>query len=260
MVRAGGFDPKIVGFLCNWCSYAGADLAGVSRFRYPPNLKIIRVMCSGSVDPVIVLTILKEGADGVLLGGCHIGDCHYMSGNCHAEKRAIMIRALLERAGLEKERFRLEWISASEGQKFAQVVSEFTETVRNLGPSRVKEDPELARGLEAAIDTALDFRVRSLLAKELELVEKGNIYGEEKTEEELRTIIDVAVEDEFLRNLILGIASDKPSSVKELSRMVSLPTDQVVDHIATLRQKNLLAIDHVEKMTPYYVTLRMGEQ
>jgi len=129
------FNPRIVGFLCNWCSYAGADLAGVSRFQYPPNLRVIRVMCSGRVHPSHILEAYKNGADGVLIAGCHPpNDCHYISGNLKAQRRVALLKKLMDQLGLERERLRLEWISAAEGEKFANVVSEFTETLRKLGP------------------------------------------------------------------------------------------------------------------------------
>ena len=132
------FEPLIVGFCCNWCSYAGADLAGVSRLQYPPNIRIIRVMCSGMVHPNLVIDAFTKGADGVIICGCHPGDCHYEEGNLKAEKRAEAIILMLEDFGLEEERFRLEWVSASEGPKFAQVAKEFTEQVKKLGPSPYK--------------------------------------------------------------------------------------------------------------------------
>jgi F420-non-reducing hydrogenase iron-sulfur subunit len=130
-----GFEPLIIGFCCNWCSYAGADLAGVSRLQYPPNLRIIRVMCSGMVHPNLVMDALTKGADGVLVCGCHPGDCHYREGNLKAQARAEAIKLMLQDFGLEEGRFRLEWVSASEGPRFAQVVNEMTEQVRKLGPS-----------------------------------------------------------------------------------------------------------------------------
>jgi F420-non-reducing hydrogenase iron-sulfur subunit len=132
------FEPVIIGFCCNWCSYAGADLAGVSRQQYPPNLRIIRVMCSGMVHPNLVVDALTKGADGVLICGCHIGDCHYLEGNVKAENRKEAIELLLEDFGIEPERFRLEWVSASEGPRFAEVIRDMTETVRALGPSMYK--------------------------------------------------------------------------------------------------------------------------
>ena len=132
------FEPLIIGFCCNWCSYAGADLAGVSRLQYPPNLRIIRVMCSGMVHPNIVIDALTKGADGVLMCGCHPGDCHYLEGNLKAEKRAEAIELMLQDFGIEEERFRLEWVSASEGPRFAQVVTEMVEKIKELGSSPYK--------------------------------------------------------------------------------------------------------------------------
>jgi F420-non-reducing hydrogenase iron-sulfur subunit len=132
------FEPLIIGFCCNWCSYAGADMAGVSRLQYPPNMRIVRVMCSGMVSPNLIIDALTKGADGVIICGCHIGDCHYLEGNLKAENRKEAIELLLEDFGLEPERFRLEWVSASEGPRFAEVMREMTETVRELGPSPYK--------------------------------------------------------------------------------------------------------------------------
>ena len=129
------FEPKIIGFLCRWCSYPGADLAGSSRIKYPPNMIPIRVMCSGRVDPSFVVKALNDGADGVLIAGCHPPtDCHYQSGNIKAMRRYPLLIKMLGQFGIEKERVRLEWISASEGARFAQVVKEMTETIRRLGP------------------------------------------------------------------------------------------------------------------------------
>ncbi len=135
----GKFEPTIVGFLCRWCSYTGADLAGTSRIKYSPAVRIIRVMCSGRIEPTFVLKALHEGADGVLICGCHPGDCHYLEGNLKAEKRADAIRLMLEDFGIETGRFRLEWVSAAEGSRFAEVVREFTEEVGQLGPSPYKQ-------------------------------------------------------------------------------------------------------------------------
>ena len=132
------FKPKIVGFLCNWCSYAGADLAGVSRIQYPPNLRVVRVMCSGRVHPAFILEAFRNGADGILVAGCHPGDCHYISGNHKAENRVLMLKKTLEQLGLEPERLRLEWVSASEGDRFAMVIKDMTKELTKLGPSPLK--------------------------------------------------------------------------------------------------------------------------
>ena len=128
------FEPKILGFLCNWCSYAGADLAGVSRNQYPPNIRVIRVMCSGRVDPVFIVDALKKGIDGVLILGCHLGDCHYMEGNIKAARRIPLLEKMLTQLGIEDDRLRLEWCSAAEGGRFATIVDDMTERIRKLGP------------------------------------------------------------------------------------------------------------------------------
>jgi len=136
MSEKNGFEPKIIGFLCNWCAYAGADLAGVSRIQYPPNIIIIRVMCSGRIDPAFILEAFKDGADGVLVAGCHLpSDCHYISGNFKAMRRINLLKKVLKQFGIEPERVRLEWISASEGDKFATVVRDMVEEIKKLGPN-----------------------------------------------------------------------------------------------------------------------------
>lgn len=129
------FEPKVVALCCNWCSYTGADLAGTSRLQYSPNVRIVRVMCSGMVHTDLVISALTKGADGVIMCGCHPGDCHYLEGNLKAKARAEAIDLMLQDFGLEPERFRLEWVSASEGPRFAQVMNEMVEQVRKVGPS-----------------------------------------------------------------------------------------------------------------------------
>ncbi len=133
------FEPRIVAFLCNWCSYAGADLAGTSRMQYPPNIRIIRLMCSGGLDPLYVFRALLGGCDGVLIGGCHPGDCHYQSGNYKARRRVAILNEILDQMGLEKERVWLRWISASEGQYFADTVTEMVAAIKEMGPNPAKE-------------------------------------------------------------------------------------------------------------------------
>ena len=133
------FEPNLVGFLCNWCSYTGADLAGTARVKYPPNLKVIRVMCSGRVDPNFILDALARGADGVLVCGCHPGDCHYVEGNYKCQRRLPITRMLVGEMGIDPRRVRLEWVSASEGVRFGRVVSEFTEEIRALGPLTLQD-------------------------------------------------------------------------------------------------------------------------
>jgi F420-non-reducing hydrogenase iron-sulfur subunit len=135
------FEPKIVAFFCNWCTYLGADLAGTARMKYAPNTRVVRVMCSGRVDPQFVLDAFANGADGVLIGGCHPGDCHYQEGNYKALRRFKLLRRMLSQLGIEPERIRLEWISAAEGERVRAVVNDMTEQLRKLGPI---SKPELA--------------------------------------------------------------------------------------------------------------------
>lgn len=135
-----GKEPVIVAFLCNWCSYAAADSAGNNRKQYPANVRIIRVMCSGRVEPGFVLKAFREGADGVLICGCHPGDCHYVEGNIRAKNRAVLLGNMLEQFGIERERFRLEWISATEGEKFVEVTTEMVAKIKALGPLDLKTE------------------------------------------------------------------------------------------------------------------------
>ena len=134
MAENNDFEPNIVAFLCNWCSYAGADLAGTSRTQYPSNVRVIRVMCSGRVNPLFIMNALQQGADGVLISGCHPGDCHYMQGNYYARRRFNLMRNFLEYLGVEPARVRMSWVSASEGAKWKEVIEEVTEGIKKVGP------------------------------------------------------------------------------------------------------------------------------
>ncbi len=134
--NSASWEPTIVAFLCNWCSYAGADLAGVSRIQYPPNIRVIRVPCSGRINPIYLLKALQNGADGVLVSGCHPGDCHYISGNLAARRKFTALRSMLDYAGIEPERVQFTWVSASEGGRFAAIVSKVVSGVKSLGPNR----------------------------------------------------------------------------------------------------------------------------
>ncbi len=137
------YNPKIVAFLCKWCSYTGADLAGTSRIEYKPNVRAIRVMCSGRIEPTFVLRAFRQGADGVLICGCHPGDCHYQEGNYRCLRRFHLLQSYIKQMGIEPERMKLEWISASEGKQYAELINSFTQTVSELGPCHVKETMEV---------------------------------------------------------------------------------------------------------------------
>jgi len=255
------FEPKIIGFLCNWCSYAGADLAGVSRIQYPPNIRIIRVMCSGRVDPVIILEMFANGADGVIVTGCHPGDCHYVEGNLYEERKIKMLKRLLALTGLELGRLRLEWVSASEGQRFAQIVTEFTNQIKKLGPSPVSgKNPRLKvlENLQAAKNAASDFRLRVLVGRERELTEKNNVYAEKIPQEEFDAVLDSAVEAEFIRHKIHLLTRDRPLPVKALAEATELKPAEVLKHIVAMRRRNMITMDHVEGTTPFFKALEVG--
>jgi len=136
------FEPRIIAFLCKWCSSAGSDLAGVSRMEYPPNVTPIQVMCSGSVSPLYIFSAFSRGADGVLVSGCHPGDCHYIKGNFYARRKLALVKKLLEHVGLEPERFQMSWVSAAEGQKYTQIIKDFVNELKPLGPQmKLRRNP-----------------------------------------------------------------------------------------------------------------------
>ncbi len=254
------FKPKIVGFLCNWCSYAGADLAGVSRFQYSPNIRVIRVMCSGRVDPSIVLEMFIQGADGVFIGGCHLGDCHYQKGNYYAEKRINMTIKLIEKAGLEPQRLRLEWISASEGKMFAEIITEYTGQIQDLGPSPVSgetPDVEILENLFIARNVAEDFRLRVLIGKGIGLVDDGNVYNENLEPEKLNVLIDKTIDEEFIRSRILFITKDEPLSVEEIANKTNIPTEKILEHIVTLQERDLVQMERIENYSPLYLAKQL---
>lgn len=251
------YEPKIIGFLCNWCSYAGADLAGVSRMQYPTNLRVIRVMCSGRVDPPLPLGFLLEGADGVMVTGCHIGDCHYIDGNLYARRKFSLLRKLVEKAGMNPERVMLEWVSASEGQRFADIVTSFTEKIRALGPNPVKDDEELRLNLKVAKAAAEDYRLRAFVGKEEKLVSKENVYGESMTQEEFDEIMDEAVDDEFKRNKIRLLLQGTSMSVKDLAAKTGMDSTEVLNHVVTLRQRGWVEVDEVRGRTPVYKVMEV---
>ncbi len=251
------FEPNIVGFLCNWCSYAGADLAGVSRIQYPTNLRIIKVMCSGRVEPGMVLSLLEAGADGIMVTGCHIGDCHYITGNLHTKRKYVLLQKLLAKTGLEPQRIRLEWNSAAEGQHFANLVKEFTEQIRAIGPTPLRAPtPDAAKllNIRAAKEAADDFRLRALVGKEEKLVTAGNVYGDKIAQDEFTKVMDEAVETEFQVHRIHLILQEKPGSVKEIAKQLGMQPSTILNYIVTLRQRGLIDVIEAVEGTPLYAT------
>ncbi len=252
------FEPKIIGFLCNWCSYAGADLTGVSRIQYPTNLRVIRVMCSGRVDPALPLEFLAEGADGVMITGCHIGDCHYIDGNLYAKRKFKLLEKLVEKTGIDKSRVMLEWVSASEGQKFADVVSGFIDHVKELGPVDIENKPEEYLNLKAAKAAAEEFRLRALVSKEEKMIEKGNIYGESMAQEKYNELLESSIDVEYKRNKIRLMLREKPSSVKALAEETGIPSKEVLEHVVVLRQRGWIDLDELQGNTPIYRVLEVA--
>lgn len=253
------FKPKILGFLCNWCSYAGADLAGVSRFQYPTNLRIIRVMCSGRVDPQFVINSLRKGMDGVIIMGCHPGDCHYLDGNYEAELKFKMLKKILKYVDLE-ERLHLEWVSAAEGLRFSQVIQNFTEKIKALGPSPLRGkdvDPELLEQIQAIEEVVKGSRIRGFVARERNLIENENVYGKEISEEDFNVIFENALKMEYIRNRIYLLLKKKPMSVKNLSKYLSVESNQVLNHVLVLKQRGLVVLENIEGYSPLYTAIEV---
>jgi coenzyme F420-reducing hydrogenase delta subunit len=254
------FKPKILGFLCNWCSYAGADLAGVSRIQYSPYLRIIRVMCSGRVDPLFIAEAFSKGIDGVLVLGCHPGDCHYISGNYEAEMKMNMLSKLLDYIGFSK-RFRLDWVSASEGNRFAQLVNDFNEHIINLGPSpfnNKKVKKSLSEEFEVIKSVLADSRIRTLVARERIITTEGNVYDEVIPKEEFDEIVDNSLHNEFIRHKIILKIKKKSKSVPEISKEIQVKPNIVLNHIVTLRQRGLVDLDDIHGEIPKFISIKEG--
>lgn len=250
------FNPKLVGFLCNWCSYAGADLAGVSRIQYPPNLRIIRVMCSGRVDPVIVLQSLMDGIDGVLVLGCHPGDCHYISGNLFAEKKMQLTSNLLVKAGIHHDRLKLDWVSAAEGERFASIVTNFTEQVQSLGPIGEAEGldtEELSDRLSAVQSAVSGEKLRWLVGRELKLVEEGNVYGEKVEEGEILELVEENMHKEYTRNRILNMMKREPLSVKDVASRLEICPADILRHVVAMENTGTVSLADVQDRSPRYI-------
>jgi len=251
------FEPKILGFLCNWCSYAGADLAGVSRIQYPTNIRVIRVMCSGRVDPSFVADAFINGIDGVLVLGCHLGDCHYLTGNYEAE---IKMQALNKLLGLMdfSNRMRLDWVSAAEGNKFAQIVSEFTNHIKKLGPTPLKEKQkksQVADSLQAVKNVLEDSRLRGLIARQRELVSEENVYGEKISAERFEKLIEEVVQNEYIRHKIIIKIKEKGKSVPTIANEIGIKASEVLEHIVVLRARGLVDVSEINEEIPTFISI-----
>jgi F420-non-reducing hydrogenase iron-sulfur subunit len=254
------FEPKILGFLCNWCSYAGADLAGVSRIQYPPNIRVIRVMCSGRVDPEFIFQGFQTGIDGIIVMGCHPGDCHYLEGNYEAEKKFEMVQKLLSFINFDS-RVRLEWVSASEGNRFAEVVTEFTNKIKDLGSSPVNNSTkaqDIIKKLKALEMSAVSYRLRALVGRERAITEQENVYGERVSMEKFNNVFENAIYDEYMRNRILISLKEDSKSVKDLAIELEIDPSQILGHILILKGRSQVAMDKIVGITPLYLNTMEG--
>jgi F420-non-reducing hydrogenase iron-sulfur subunit len=245
------FQPKILAFLCNWCAYAGADLAGISRFQYPPTIRVVRVMCSGRVDPIFIPEGMLSGFDGVMVLGCHPGDCHYLTGNIQAEKKMRLTGEALEMAGIEKGRFMLDWVSAGEGQRFAEVVRDFTQALKDLGP--LERDESLKSRLLAVKGALEGEKVRWLVGKEEALLEGENVYGEAVKPDQLHRLMESTLRDEYIKNRILLDLEEKSLSAQEIASTLGLVLKEVLSYLVDLIGEGKVALEEGEGRVPLFV-------
>jgi F420-non-reducing hydrogenase iron-sulfur subunit len=244
------YKPRILGFLCNWCCYAGADLAGVSRFQYPPNIRIIRLMCSGRVDAEHILRAFSKGVDGVFIGGCWLGECHYVTeGNYDALSMMHLCRASLKQVGINPERLRLEWVSASEGIRFAEVISDFTEELKRMGPLGAGE------GLD---ENALKLKLEAVkkLIPYTKLVERERLrvrfdnqesYAEYFASDELHRLFDELVTDNLSTSQIMLLLREKPQTTVEIAETLKLTPSEVSRHLRNSSKHGLVRYDEGQK-------------
>jgi len=244
---------KIVCFVCNW-AFGEQELA-TSSMRKVADVNVVRVMCIGRIDPIIVLETFIKGVDGVLLVGCAPPDCHFVEGNVYAELTVNVLKRLFVLASLEPERLELRWVSPIEEVEFAKIIEDFAGQIEKLGLSplaREKRDINILENVLAAKNAVTDFRLRALIGKEKELTMGMNAYGERISREEFNALLDEVVKTEFIRHKILLLAKKKPSSVKEMAKILNMKPAIVLRHILNMRRKGRIALDSIEGRTPLY--------
>ena len=246
MAAAQIFEPKILGFLCNWCCYAGADLAGVSRFQYPPNIRVIRLMCSGRVDPAHIFRAFSTGEDAVFIGGCHLNDCHYVThGNYDALSMVSICKKLLERIGLNPERLRLEWVSAGEGIRFASIMNEFSPKIKELGPLGLREGIE-GRELKLKLEAVMKIipYVKLVQSERLRVSERTEeAYTAFFTSEEFNRLFDELIGDTLAVSQIMLLLGERPLSTGEISEILGLNPSEVSRHMNNSSRQGLVKYD-----------------
>ena len=245
------FEPKLLGFLCNWCAYAGADLTGVSRIQYPANIRVIRVMCSGRVDPILVLKSFKHGIDGVAVLGCHPGDCHYQTGNYQAEHKMQMTKRVLEEIGIEPERLYLDWISAAEGRRFSEVITEFTNEIKEIGS--IKEIKDFRQKISIGESIAESVRIRWLVGMERELLEYGNVYNEKIEEAEFRDLVWKNIVTEYNKERICSMIKETPQTVRDITKELNMSKSEVFRYLTDMENQGHVSLLDFKGNSPRYL-------
>ncbi len=244
-------NTKILGFLCNWCAYAGADLAGVSRVQYPPDMRVIRVMCSGRVDPILILRAFREGSDGVAVLGCHPGDCHYQSGNYQAERKIRMTLHVLEKIGVDPKRLYLDWVSAAEGTRFGEVVTDFIDRIHALGP--IDRSGDFLTRISLGEEIIASERIRWLVGKEFELNQQGNVYQEKLDQEKLVEVLRNNIDQEYDRERIRVAIEENPRTVKDIAHGLDMQTSRVFRYLTDMENDGLVILTEFQGNTPFYL-------
>jgi len=251
---------KIVCFICNWAFCDETELTVNQKQRIPFNANIVRVMCIGRIDPVVVLETFERGTDGILLIGCTPPDCHFVEGNLYAERALKLLKKLLALTGLEPERLELRWSSPTEEVGFVQILTDFAAQIRKFGVSPLageSPDEKVLLNVSAAKNATADFRLRVLMGREKELTENMNVYGEKISQEEFDALIDEIVKAEFTRQKIHLLTRQRPLSVKKLAAIIQMKPALVLRHIVDMRRKGMITLDHVEETTPLYRALEV---
>ena len=248
------WEPSILMLCCKRVAAADTRLARTARVRMITDPRILLLPCSGDVDPALCVQLLREGMDGVLVLGCHPGDCCNSDGNHFAEMKMTWTRQILEKTELDGWRLLIDWVSTNEGQLFTGIISDFMDELRAFGPNPV-DDPDrepLREQLDAAILTFNDLRIRALMDKVRTLQDQGNVYGETVDQEELKAAVGSALDSEYLRKSILVILKDREMTVPQLARRLSLGPETIMTQVVRLRQRNLLDISRIDGLDPSY--------
>jgi F420-non-reducing hydrogenase iron-sulfur subunit len=246
------FEPKIAAFLCNWCAYAGADLAGVSRMQYPAGIRTIRVMCSGRVDPVFIIKALKQRCDGVLVAGWHFGDCHYLEGNVQAEKKVRATQKLLEIAGIGAKRLHLAWISSAEAQRFVEIATGVTASIKRQGPL---DSAALSLELDAAEMTLDGETVRWLVGKEVKITSEGDVYGRKWDTGRFESVLDTVMTREYHKNRICLAIREGCTCIEDIGTKIGLDQTMISHLLADLEKTGKVKFRGMKDRIPVFATL-----